>query len=292
MKKHGGENGKKNSTLLWIVGILVAIFICVPTGSSNENESTDAKNVKTSGVDVVSELHQDSEVFISDDLPTEQYEQPISDSEQSLMEEEILLGDIQSEETNIDEDEIIADEVQKPEFSYEYCYREKYPNTDIEARDKPNSSGNIVAIIPKNEKVIVTGQCNETGWYRIKFEDRECYANNIYLQERKTYSDDNGIEAATVGTIAFVETVCDEGNQSEINAPVQREQTIAEDDLEVVPSDPMYIGNINNMKLHSVFCRGQLPKEKNRVYFYTLEEAAAAGYTKENQCHNCWPFGR
>ena len=59
-----------------------------------------------------------------------------------------------------------------------------------------------------------------------------------------------------------------------------------------VPSEAVYIGNKNNMKLHCADCKGNLPKEKNRVYFNSLEEAEAAGYTKENQCHNCYPFGK
>ncbi|SCX17618.1 Metal binding domain of Ada [Lachnospiraceae bacterium YSD2013] len=59
-----------------------------------------------------------------------------------------------------------------------------------------------------------------------------------------------------------------------------------------VPSEAVYIGNKNNMKLHCADCKGNLPKEKNRVYFNSLEEAEAAGYTKEKQCHNCYPYGK
>ncbi len=59
-----------------------------------------------------------------------------------------------------------------------------------------------------------------------------------------------------------------------------------------VSSDAVYIGNKNNMKLHRADCSGNLPKEKNRVYFKSLEEAAAAGYTKDKQCKNCYPFGK
>lgn len=59
-----------------------------------------------------------------------------------------------------------------------------------------------------------------------------------------------------------------------------------------VPSGVIYIGNKNNQKLHCSTCPGRLPKEENRVYFNSLEEAEAAGYTKEKQCHNCYPYGQ
>ncbi len=47
-----------------------------------------------------------------------------------------------------------------------------------------------------------------------------------------------------------------------------------------------YIGNINNGKLHNSDCPN-LPKEENRRYFNTREEAVAAGY--DDPCGNCHP---
>ena len=45
-----------------------------------------------------------------------------------------------------------------------------------------------------------------------------------------------------------------------------------------------YVGNRNNHKLHSINCEN-LPYEDNRVYFSTIEEAQAAGYTdKHYEC--------
>lgn len=46
-----------------------------------------------------------------------------------------------------------------------------------------------------------------------------------------------------------------------------------------------YIGNKNSKKFHLPSC-GSLPKEKNRVYFDTREEAVSAGY---DPCGNCRP---
>lgn len=47
-----------------------------------------------------------------------------------------------------------------------------------------------------------------------------------------------------------------------------------------------YIGNTNNGKLHKATCK-TLPKEYNRVYFATKEEAVNAGYS--DPCGNCKP---
>lgn len=55
------------------------------------------------------------------------------------------------------------------------------------------------------------------------------------------------------------------------------------------PEGAIYIGNKNNMKLHKATCDG-LPQSQNQVLFDTLEDAVAAGYTKDNQCKKCIPF--
>lgn len=65
--------------------------------------------------------------------------------------------------------------------------------------------------------------------------------------------------------------------------------TSAEEDKskqETKPTEFQYIGNKNNKKLHKATCR-TLPKENNRDYFYTKDDAAAAGYT--DPCGNCKP---
>lgn len=59
-----------------------------------------------------------------------------------------------------------------------------------------------------------------------------------------------------------------------------------------VSSGAAYIGNKSKKKLHRADCKSYLPAENNREYFNSLEEATAAGYTKENQCQNCYPYGK
>ncbi len=47
-----------------------------------------------------------------------------------------------------------------------------------------------------------------------------------------------------------------------------------------------YIGNINSKVLHTLNC-DSLPKESNRIYFVSTDDAERAGYTK--RCSNCTP---
>lgn len=60
------------------------------------------------------------------------------------------------------------------------------------------------------------------------------------------------------------------------------QQSATSDDRKNVADGPV-IGNINSKKFHKENC-GNLPYEKNRVYFDTVEEAEDAGYTASGDC--------
>lgn len=61
-------------------------------------------------------------------------------------------------------------------------------------------------------------------------------------------------------------------------------------DYGTAPDGAVYVGNRKNMKLHLATCNG-LPQPQNQEVFATLEEAIESGYTKDNQCKRCMPFG-
>lgn len=79
------------------------------------------------------------------------------------------------------------------------------------------------------------------------------------------------------------------GEPTENSQPKEKNDTSVEEKNEEPVAETkeyQYIGNINNGKLHKITCH-TLPKETNRKYFYTKEEAANAGYT--DACKNCKP---
>ena len=50
----------------------------------------------------------------------------------------------------------------------------------------------------------------------------------------------------------------------------------------------VYVWNTRNHKLHSIYC-DSLPYEENKIYFSTIDEANAAGYTDQHyECMGDW----
>ena len=55
----------------------------------------------------------------------------------------------------------------------------------VRVRAIPSADGYIVGTLLPNQEVTVTGQCNETGWYRIEFGGETAYVNYEFISEIK-----------------------------------------------------------------------------------------------------------
>lgn len=61
----------------------------------------------------------------------------------------------------------------------------KYAKTTVNVRNLPNTDGERLGSLSLNQEVTVTGQCNETGWYRIEFSGDTAYVSDSYLVDSK-----------------------------------------------------------------------------------------------------------
>ena len=57
----------------------------------------------------------------------------------------------------------------------------KYAKSTVNVRKLPDTDGEKVGSLFMNQEVTVTGQCNETGWYRIEFDGNTAYVSDSYL---------------------------------------------------------------------------------------------------------------
>jgi len=94
----------------------------------------------------------------------------------------------------------------------------------------------------------------------------------------KTRAPDNNTKSSTDTKSNTTDTKSNTNTNSNNNKTVSSEPPAAEP-----PADSAYIGNKNTKKFHSPTC-STLPAEKNRVYFQSKDEAAAAGYVPCKRC--------
>lgn len=133
----------------------------------------------TQKIDTV-ELDQDSPAVTETGDTEEEPELPvILDTEESTESEE---GSENEEGTESEEGTEAFDDI---EYTFTDLNATMYATQQVNVRDLPNSSGNQLGKLSKNDAVTVTGQCNETSWYRIEYNGGVGYVSNNYLSSQQ-----------------------------------------------------------------------------------------------------------
>lgn len=78
-------------------------------------------------------------------------------------------------------------------YTYTDMDATKYAKSSANVRSMPSTDGEKLGGLSANNEVKVTGQCNETGWYRIEYDGGVAYVSDSYLV-------DNKVETQTAST--------------------------------------------------------------------------------------------
>uniref|UniRef100_UPI004055E6FB SH3 domain-containing protein n=1 Tax=Acetatifactor sp. TaxID=1872090 RepID=UPI004055E6FB len=178
-----------------IVSLLTTtMVVSILTGCGNE-----ASTLAESSV-AVEETVPSSEVVEYEANETEESESVV-ETEVVETEETEVIAETETVETEVLENEVVETEVDETEESQsaeetkvveteeivtEYTYSEMnktmYAKSAVNLRDMPSTNGNKVGSLKSGQEVKVTGQCNETGWYRLEGNQ---YVSNNYLVTSK-----------------------------------------------------------------------------------------------------------
>ena len=60
-----------------------------------------------------------------------------------------------------------------------------YAQQTVNVRDLPDTKGNKLGGLSTNDEITITGQCNETGWYRFDYNGSVAYISDKYVGENK-----------------------------------------------------------------------------------------------------------
>jgi len=76
-------------------------------------------------------------------------------------------------------------EPEAPTFTYTDMSSTMYSTQSVNVRSLPDTTGEKLGSLSLNQEVNVTGQCNETNWYRIEYNSNTAYVSNKYLGDSK-----------------------------------------------------------------------------------------------------------
>lgn len=73
----------------------------------------------------------------------------------------------------------------KQEYTYTDMDKIMYAVQSVNVRDLPMKEGNKLGSLSNAQEIKVTGQCNETSWYRVEYNGAVAYVSNKNLQDTK-----------------------------------------------------------------------------------------------------------
>lgn len=83
----------------------------------------------------------------------------------------------------------VQTEAPELEESAQYTFTDmdaiKYEKSSVNVRSLPDKSGDKLGGLNTNDEVNITGQCNETGWFRFEYKGDVAYVSNDYVVDEK-----------------------------------------------------------------------------------------------------------
>lgn len=169
--------------------LIVVIVLAVVLIGGDDKE----KNPNTElGTEINSEIGTESTEVVGDVEDTETTEGTETPSTE-IPSTEVVTPETPSTEvttpgtpsTEGTDTETVTPQPQAPTYTYTELNKTMYAKSSVNVRDLPSTDGTKIGSLSKGQAVTVTGQCNETKWYRINLDGTVAYVSNSYLVDNK-----------------------------------------------------------------------------------------------------------
>ena len=81
--------------------------------------------------------------------------------------------------------EVTPEPAAEQEYTYTNMSAMMYATQTVNIRTLPSTDGDKVGSLSTNQEIAVTGQCNETSWYRFEYNGLTAYVSNNYVSDTK-----------------------------------------------------------------------------------------------------------
>lgn len=177
-----------------LIGFLLSAMLlsmCVGCGAeTTTTEQTEAVEAMTTEK---STSEQAEEAMETPEETKEQAPEAIEEPGE-VVATETEKAEVTTETTTEPEETANSEQVEIPAFpatelTSPYTYTDMsatmYAQQTVNVRDLPDTKGNKLGGLSTNDEITVTGQCNETGWYRFEYDGSVAYVSDKYVGENK-----------------------------------------------------------------------------------------------------------
>lgn len=168
-----------------VAAILCAALMLTACGSkettSNETASTETTSAETTSV-------ESTEVTTTEAATTE----PAVEPTEAPTESEAAPTETTPAESPAPAVEPTTAPVETTAVSTGYTYSElnqtMYAKSAVNVRDLPSTDGKKIGSLKASQEIVVTGKCDQTGWYRFELNNTTGYVSDKYIVSEKPVS--------------------------------------------------------------------------------------------------------
>lgn len=168
---------KRKQGAILLVSALMGILI-IGCGNNNKKENSTSLSVSIATLDKETNTSSEKKTEEMTTIPTETTLETITTTAKK---EEVVSMEEQQTTTAKQEETTVKQNV----YTYSEIDKKMYAKSSVNVRSLPSTDGEKIGILSKGQEVVVTGQCNETKWYRIIYKDKIAYVSNSYLVNDK-----------------------------------------------------------------------------------------------------------
>ena len=172
----------------------IMLLTVLLAGCGNDLYTVDESALKMDSAVNESTESSQTETVASDSNIGEVSEHESAKDEEEIIEEKTENEEETDEQINIPQDELVPapgneeDAEEIPEmlvYSYTEMETVMYASSAVNIRDMPSVDGQRIGSLSAAQEIAVTGQCNETSWYRVDYNGLIGYISNKYLMTEK-----------------------------------------------------------------------------------------------------------
>ena len=167
---------RKQGVMLMMSALMGISIIGCGNNMIVENTTSLSESIATSDLETNTSAEKTTEEI------TTTLMEATSDSTTTTYKQDEVVPTEEQQTTVIKQEETI---IKEKIYTYSDLDKTMYVKSSVNVRTLPSTDGEKIGGLSTGQQVVVTGQCNETKWYRIVYKDQIAYVSNSYLVNDK-----------------------------------------------------------------------------------------------------------
>lgn len=166
---------------LFVILLIIALIGCDSQETANSDVIETVETVSASEtVSDLSDVESESTITVAETTEMEETSVDEGTEDTAIAEETVSESTETTSEQRLAQPTEEVEQENKVEYTYTDMNTTMWVSSAVNVRDMPSTDGNKVGSLNSGAEVVVTGQCNETGWYRL---ENGNYVSGNYLSE-------------------------------------------------------------------------------------------------------------